>query len=204
MSGEEVRIIGAWLTDDTFQQLTQHRPPWAGGDSRITYQRISSAADAALAGGGAIRILLAEPAALLRGADEAALGILSLRTQLRQLQIKVVARLIPSEVRLAFRVGRRFNADLFLLGFDTPYELFDTPPSAPGRLAHSRSSGVAEAVLPPRVMDALRGALMSPASANVKRVAAESGVSRRTLERLLSRAGLPSPAALLRQARHRG
>jgi AraC-like DNA-binding protein len=117
-------------------------------------------------------------------------------------QIAVYSRPRTSDLRLVQAIARRILCSLILEGVDDSKAFFAALGLRdPGEACdqHEVDSFGALGRLPERVRVVTLEALASRPKPNVKTLASRVGVSRRTVERLFKEAGLPGPAALLRQ-----
>lgn len=117
-------------------------------------------------------------------------------------RIAVYSRPRTSDLRLVQAIARRTLCSLILEGVDEPKAfLAALGLGDPGEACdqHDVDSFGALRRLPDRLRVVTLEALASRPKPNVKTLALQAGVSRRTIERLFKAAGLPGPAALLRQ-----
>jgi hypothetical protein len=112
--------------------------------------------------------------------------------------VLLVATVNAEAMRLAHTIGRQGSSELFILLTDPPHRFAEIIASLSLAPRSIRPPTDALDELPHSVRRTVVHALHSPVGWSVKRVAAEAGVSRRTLERLLARAHLPPPAFLLK------
>jgi hypothetical protein len=194
-----VRIV-AWL-GSAARSLVQRclakgegrRPP------RIEIQFLERLA---LLGGPAqphISALVLEPAFVVGSAGSRSAGVEGILRMYKGLPVVVVAKPNRQGLEAVHHIASMVSTHLFVLGVDDELRMSQLLISVANQGAGSMNALTRH--WPSHVQRAFAAACSDPVEWSVKRLAAESLVSRRTLERMCAAAGLPPPGTILRARR---